>query len=284
MILQSISYFIIFYFLTPHLISVIMPLMIHEDQVIRSRRRSIALEIKDDGRLMIRAPQHASLAEIDAFVTSKQKWISEKQAAARKRSANSPHPVWEEGSFIPFLGMRIKLCYHDRDVIKLEGPEELPGACDHPALFDINDNIHLYIPDLRMRVREFRLNYYVDHDTEITQNMLMIKHWYKSVAAGILKDRTGLYESATGLKSHSIKITSAKRKWGSCSSKKDIIFSHQLICLSFYEIDYVIVHELTHILHMDHSRRFYEDLGKILPDYKLREDALQKYNSILSEF
>ena len=261
-----------------------MAVMIHEDQIIRSRRRSIALEINDGGRLIIRAPFSASLSEIDAFVTSKQSWIAQKQANAKKRSADTPHPSWEDGSLIPFLGMRIKLCYHNRNNISLTGLTDLPKVCDHPASFCINDDIQLNIPDLRMRVHEFRLNYDVDHDAEIKQNMLMVQHWYKSVAAGILKDRAAIYEAATGLKSHSIKITSARRKWGSCSSKKDIIFSHQLICLSFYEIDYVIVHELTHILHMDHSSRFYEDLGRILPDYKLREDSLHKYNSILSEF
>lgn len=256
--------------------------MIHEDQIIRSRRRSIALEINDEGRLIIRAPLKASLTEIDAFVTSKQSWIAEKQANAKKRSAASPHPSWEEDSHIPFLGMMIRLCYHDRNYIKLEGMNGLPEALPHPAEFKTRDDIRVLIPDLRLRVREFKLNYDIPRETEIKQNMLMLEHWYKSVALDILKKRTALWCSKTGLKCNSVKITSAKRKWGSCSSRKEIIYSRQLICLSFYEIDYVIVHELTHTLHMDHSSQFYADVAKALPDYKNREAALRQYNSILS--
>ena len=256
--------------------------MIHEDQIIRSRRRSIALEINDEGRLIIRAPLKASLTEIDAFVTSKQSWIAEKQANAKKRSAASPHPTWEEDSHIPFLGMMIRLCYHDRNYIKLEGMNELPEALPHPADFKTRDDIRVLIPDLRLRVRELKLNYDIPRETEIKQNMLMLEHWYKSVALDILKKRTALWCSKTGLKCNSVKITSARRKWGSCSSRKEIIYSRQLICLSFYEIDYVIVHELTHTLHMDHSSQFYADVAKVLPDYKNREAALRQYNSILS--
>ena len=92
----------------------------------------------------------------------------------------------------------------------------------------------------------------------------------------------GYYEAKGNLKCHSVKISSAKKKWGSCSSRKDILYSWQLICLSFYEIDYVCVHELTHTIHMDHSKQFYADLARVLPDYKSREASLHEHNGILT--
>ena len=256
--------------------------MIHEDQIIRSRRRSIALEIEKDGRLIIRAPYGVSAEEIDAFVISKQKWIADKQAAAKRRSLSTPAPTWEEGSRIPFLGMMISLCYHNRGELVLEGMDELPAAGHAPASFSFNDDIRLYLPDLRLRSRDFKLNYEVDHESEIKQNKTMLQYWYKNAALSLLRGRTAVYEEKSGLKAKNIKITSAKRKWGSCSSGKDILYSWPLICLSFYEIDYVIVHELTHTIHMDHSRKFYADLARILPDYKAREASLHEHNGILT--
>ena len=112
--------------------------------------------------------------------------------------------------------------------------------------------------------------------------MLMVREWYKQVALPVLKKRTMYFEEISGLRCHSVKMSSAKRKWGSCSSKKEILYSWPLICLSFYEADYVIVHELTHTIHMDHSRQFYADLSRILPDYKDREASLHEHNGILT--
>ena len=112
--------------------------------------------------------------------------------------------------------------------------------------------------------------------------MLMVREWYKQVALPVLKKRTMYFEEISDLRCHSVKMSSAKRKWGSCSSKKEILYSWPLICLSFYEADYVIVHELTHTIHMDHSRQFYADLSRILPDYKDREASLHEHNGILT--
>ncbi|MBR6257211.1 MAG: M48 family metallopeptidase [Lachnospiraceae bacterium] len=256
--------------------------MIHEDQIIRSRRRSIALEIEKDGRLTIRAPYRTSLAEIDAFVISKQKWIAEKQAAAKKRALNTPAPTWTEGSFMPFLGHQIKICYHDRDNIIAKGISVTSEEDRHPAEFDIRADQCIFLPHPRLREKAFKLSYNPDPEKEIRQNMLMVREWYKQVALPVLKKRTMYFEEISGLRCHSVKMSSAKRKWGSCSSKKEILYSWPLICLSFYEADYVIVHELTHTIHMDHSRQFYADLSRILPDYKDREASLHEHNGILT--
>lgn len=263
-------------------ISDIIDVMIHEDQIIRSSRRSIALEIAKDGRLIIRAPYGTSLREIDAFVSSKQRWITEKQAAAKKRAQSTPVPDWKEGSCIPFLGHQIKLCYHNRDYMNAEGIEILPEGDTRPASFDIREDQRLLLPDPRIREKAFKLSYDPDPEKEVRQNMLMVREWYKQVALPILQKRTLYYEAKGGLKCHSVKISSAKKKWGSCSSRKDILYSWQLICLSFYEIDYVCVHELTHTIHMDHSKQFYADLARVLPDYKSREASLHEHNGILT--
>ena len=75
-----------------------------------------------------------------------------------------------------------------------------------------------------------------------------------------------------------IKITSAKTRWGSCTSKKNLNFSYRLILVPMKIIDYVIVHELCHLREMNHSKKFWREVGQIMPDYK-KHDKWLKDNS-----
>ena len=78
-----------------------------------------------------------------------------------------------------------------------------------------------------------------------------------------------------GLKYGRIKITSAKTRYGSCSIDKNICFSYMLMLYPEAARDYVIVHELCHLVHMNHGRKFYDLLAKFMPDYKERKRLLK---------
>jgi predicted metal-dependent hydrolase len=73
-----------------------------------------------------------------------------------------------------------------------------------------------------------------------------------------------------------IKYRKMKRRWGSCDSKNELTFNTQLLKLSSDLIDYVVVHELSHIKHKNHSKRFYETLKSYLPEYKMLEKRMQQ--------
>ncbi len=75
---------------------------------------------------------------------------------------------------------------------------------------------------------------------------------------------------------HSLKISKAKSRWGSCSSKKSINLSYRLMMLPPHLIDYVIIHELCHLVHMDHSKRFWKLVECRCPDYVQREAELKE--------
>ncbi|MDD3646407.1 MAG: M48 family metallopeptidase [Candidatus Gracilibacteria bacterium] len=84
-----------------------------------------------------------------------------------------------------------------------------------------------------------------------------------------------------GLKYNTIKITSAKTRWGSCTSKKCLNFSYRLILTTPKVIDYVIVHELAHLKHMNHSKKFWSEVEYMMPDYKECEKWLKKHGSLI---
>lgn len=97
----------------------------------------------------------------------------------------------------------------------------------------------------------------------------------KSKALPYLTERTEYFSEIMGLKPTGIKITSAKKRFGSCSGKNSICYSWRLMLYPPEAIDYVVVHELAHIAHKNHGKDFYGLIEKTLPDYKNREKLLK---------
>ncbi len=94
-------------------------------------------------------------------------------------------------------------------------------------------------------------------------------------AKEILPERIEYFSGVTGLKPVSVKITSAKTRYGSCSSLGRICFSKYLMCYETDVIDYVVLHEIAHLKFMNHSREFYAFIENIMPDYKDRVKKLR---------
>lgn len=258
--------------------------MIYEpDEIIRSRRRTLSLEIKKDGRFVVHAPLYVNNAEIEEFVLSKQKWIIKNLENCSLRIRKALNVDHSEGSSIPFLGRMITLGYHDRRSLTLEGSEVLNMLSqDIPSDFSPLENVCLKLPSPAFRHKEISLlETPLSPEAEAEENRLMINSWYRQQAASVLKARTALYASRMGLKYSKVGITKARTSWGSCNAKYGINYSLHLICVSIWELDYVVVHELSHILHRDHSAAFYKEIEKILPDYKKRNRSLEQNTWVL---
>ncbi len=97
----------------------------------------------------------------------------------------------------------------------------------------------------------------------------------RTLAREVLTKKTEFYSNIMGLKYGRITISSAKTRFGSCSSRGDISYSYRLMAYPKKAVDYVVVHELCHLVHMNHSKDFYALLEKILPDYKERRALLK---------
>ena len=168
-----------------------------EYKLIRSSRRTLALEIGRDLTLTVRAPMKMPLSDIEAFVQKHDKWIEKKLSVMEKREIKPDNLSAEE------------------------------------------------IAALKMRAKE------------------------------ILPKKVAYFAEIMGLKPSGVKITSAKKRFGSCSGKNSLCFSYELMLYPDEVIDYVVVHELAHIKHRNHSARFYSLIEKYLPDYKTRERILK---------
>ena len=94
-------------------------------------------------------------------------------------------------------------------------------------------------------------------------------------AKAYLPKRTMEYAAVMGVEPTGIRITSARTRFGSCSAKNSICYSWRLMQYPKAAVDYVVVHELAHILHKDHSRAFYKTVERYLPDYRERQKLLK---------
>ena len=126
-----------------------------------------------------------------------------------------------------------------------------------------------WIEGARERVRAFRERTEVSPEREAELRLL---------AKTVLTEKTRHYAERMGLFPSSIRITSARGRYGSCNSKSGICFSFRVMLLPEAAIDYVVVHELAHIAEHNHSKRFYRVVEKTLPDYKERIRLIKEHS------
>lgn len=167
-------------------------------ELVRSRRRTLAVEVARDGRVIVRAPLRLARKRIDEFVADHAGWIEEHQAVQQKRRENHPEPTEAQ-----------------REDLIRRAKTELPG-------------------------------------------------------------KVAKYSEIMGLYPTGITITGAEHRFGSCSGKNRICFSWRLMQYPEEAIDYVVVHELAHIRHKDHSKAFYACVEQVLPDWRERRKLLRE--------
>lgn len=109
-----------------------------------------------------------------------------------------------------------------------------------------------------------------------------LKKFYMTRCKTIVEERIKIYQKQLKVKPKIIEIVESKVKWGSCSSDKKITFNFRLAMAPIEVIDYVIIHELCHITHMNHERSFWRLVGSIMPDYKEKEEFLARYGHSMS--
>jgi hypothetical protein len=109
-----------------------------------------------------------------------------------------------------------------------------------------------------------------------------LKKFYFASCKKIIPGRIKIYQEQLGVRPKIVEIDESKNKWGACTSDKKITFNYRLAMAPIEAIDYVVVHELCHLEHMNHDRSFWRLVGSILPDYKERQEYLSKYGQFLT--
>lgn len=214
-------------------------------QLIRSkkRRKTISLHIKEDRRIYIYAPYRTPKWEIERFIKEKRSWIVKKMSE-KERSIKEAEKAFIPGEKFLYLG------------------ESYP--------LEIEESSNRKVP-LKLSFGKFVLD--KDHIEEAKDLFIQ---WYKKEAKARIIERIDFYSNRLQLFSKGIRITSAKYRWGSCSRDNRLSFSWRIIMASLSIIDYILIHELVHIKEKNHSKRFWNYLESILPDYRKHRLWLKK--------
>ena len=109
-----------------------------------------------------------------------------------------------------------------------------------------------------------------------------LKKFYITSCKKIVAERIKNYQQQLRVKPKIIEVVESNKQWGSCNTKKELTFNYRLVMAPIEIIDYVVVHELCHLLHMNHDRSFWRLVGSILPDYKKRQEFLNLYGCALT--
>ncbi|NEW09390.1 M48 family metallopeptidase [Paenibacillus sp. SYP-B3998] len=131
--------------------------------------------------------------------------------------------------------------------------------------------------------KEYFLHELIDtgelNEEELKRNL---KKFYFSSCKKIIGERINRYQIQLRVKPKTIEVVESSTKWGSCSSDKKVTFNYRLAMAPIEVIDYVIIHELCHLLHMNHDRSFWRRVGSIIPDYKKKEAFLARYGQAMT--
>jgi len=112
--------------------------------------------------------------------------------------------------------------------------------------------------------------------------MSKLKSWYKKTAKNILEERVGYISNLIKLSPNSIRISDSKGRWGACNSKGNVSFNFRVVMLAPSIIDYVIVHELCHLVEMNHSKRFWNLVDSFLPNASTQKQKIKEFSFLLS--
>lgn len=132
---------------------------------------------------------------------------------------------------------------------------------------------------LNFTFKDYKLTVDCPEDTSLNNNELF-ETWLKAYAKRVLPKRVAALAEVHNLKFNRVVVKEHKSKWGSCSSKKNINLNYKLCKLDKILIDYIIIHELAHLVELNHSLKFWKVVEKMMPDYKLHEKAIRKIKLI----
>jgi predicted metal-dependent hydrolase len=210
-------------------------------KVIHSKRKSFSLIVDKEGELLVRAPNGATRRQVQEIVEAHRDWILKKQAEIIKKNQDLRPPRFTEGEAFWFLGQ----------LYPLTVVEDAPHA------------LHLN-------------GHFILAQRYASQAQAVFEAWYKAQARRVLKERVDHWAKQYGLRYASIRITAARTRWGSCSSKDSLNFSWRLIMAPLEVVDYVVVHELAHLKQRNHSKAFWAEVARMLPTYQQHRQWLKK--------
>jgi predicted metal-dependent hydrolase len=218
-------------------------------KIIYSRRRSIGISIGPDSGIIVRAPWRTSPKTIENLIQSKSAWIKKHLDNQSSLTRISLNREYKDGESHYFNGIQYSL-------------RIVPSKSSYVKHYENVIEIGLKVKEEKEKVR------------------LLLELWYKKMAEDLFRknlDELLLRFSQYDFSPSDFAVRSMKGRWGSCTSKGKITLSTELVKLDNKYTEYVILHELCHLKHHNHSSDYYQLLSEVCPEWKAIRKELRRY-------
>ncbi|MFP5112215.1 M48 family metallopeptidase [Bacillaceae bacterium C204] len=214
-------------------------------EIVYKKRTSMGITIDIYGNVEVLVSKGTSDELVLQFIEEKWDWVQLKSKEMKDRLLGKKIKVYDHGEFFLYLGNEYPIqVSHDitiqQDYVVFEG-----------------DKLNIYVKQLE--------------DEKIRQ---ALKRFYYQQCKMLVERSVRSYQKHFKVKPRSIRISDNNSNWGTCDSRQQLTFNWKLAMAPQKVIDYVVVHEMCHLVHLNHDRSFWRLVGKILPDYEEREDWL----------
>ena len=209
------------------------------------KRTSIGIYIDLFGNVEVQAPKGTADELVFQLLEEKWEWIQQKSKEMKDRTLGPMEKVYDHGESFLYLG----------NTYPIQISQDINIKQDH-VVFE-GDKLHIFVKQVE--------------DEKIKQ---ALKRFYYQQCKALVEKRIQSYQRNFKIKPRSFRISDNNRTWGTCDSKLQLTFNWKLAMAPLKVIDYVVVHEMCHMVHLNHDRSFWRLVGKIIPDYEELENWL----------
>lgn len=211
-------------------------------------RRTFEIGIKPPNIITVKSPKNVTEEQIKNVVLSKAKWITKKLNYFKEIEYRKYTKEYVNGESFIYLGRNYSL--------------------------QIVDDNTLRKPITKLYKGKF---YVYSNTREKDKIKASMEEWYRNKTLEKVINSINYYQQYFNVNPNSIKVKEQKKRWASCNSKRDLMFNWRCSMAPAWVLDYIVVHEMCHMVHMNHSKDFWNLVEKIIPDYKKRKEWLKKY-------
>jgi predicted metal-dependent hydrolase len=223
------------------------------------RKKTVALVIQPNASVVVLSSQFLSENRIRQIVLKRAAWILKRQEKIRRFDADNPSKDYVSGESFPYLGRQYRL-----KIVRTADNENAPCKLIGGRFFIT----------MSKRMQGKRASGFIKEQ---------FIAWYRSRAEDKILERAQGYAQLIGKQPSRILIRGQGKRWGSCSNSDILRFNWKIIMTPLSVLDYVIVHELCHLINKDHSDKYWNTVGSIIPDYRKKRQWLKNHSRLLSD-
>lgn len=213
-------------------------------------RKTISISVEPPNNVLVVAPFGSNEEEISKIVKSKGAWIIQKLFEFKNIEFKKVNREFVNGESFMYLGRNYSLQIHVDETLQ-----------------NNNSKVKLFRGKFHVYVKE--------KDKQLIRDAL--EAWYRKKTEEQVKKRVKYYQKFFNKKPKKIKVKEQKKRWASCTYDNQLLFNWRCVMAKSTSLDYIIVHEMCHMYHKNHSKEFWDLVASVISDYEVRKEWLRDY-------